>query len=185
MVHPSRRSTSPPSSAPRVRPHIPPVPGRSHLKARGRRRLRPMPPGDIHDRRNHRATPPCSGSHRHRSRTRSSAGSRDTTTPSASRTNGEVARSTRRASTSFSVRARTTNRPRLTPPTSPAPDPPTSPQPIRQYAAVVAMKSGDFLGPAPPETPALHAQSSRLCVTSQRSRVSLSWEGSLVYQSAG
>src|SRR5579875_1850664 len=42
--HHLQRSTSPPSSAPRVRPHIPPVPGRSHFLdlrsgvARGRSR---------------------------------------------------------------------------------------------------------------------------------------------------
>src|SRR6185437_11047671 len=34
MPHHASRSTSPPSSAPRVRPHIPPVPGRSHFKPR-------------------------------------------------------------------------------------------------------------------------------------------------------
>src|SRR5579875_3200714 len=41
--HHGARSTSPPSSAPRVRPHIPPVPGRSHFKRRVVRD--PQPPG--------------------------------------------------------------------------------------------------------------------------------------------
>jgi hypothetical protein len=44
MPHHASRSTSPPSSAPRVRPHIPPVPGRSHFKPRptgGKWRRRP------------------------------------------------------------------------------------------------------------------------------------------------